>query len=167
MGASFSTHSITMTMASASALKNPAICARGSCARRVTANAKTSVKIKSGRIESFAAEDIGFVGTNATIKSRNGGCSATAGTVVSAARSAAALSAGMGHRDSKAGVSTAPKTAEIIIRQTTQNTVRAAIGPARAASALFTMPVTSNATTRGTTVIRRPLSQREPTMSSQ
>ena len=45
--------------------------------------------------------------------------------------------------------------------------LRAAIGPARAASALFTMSVTSNATTRGTTVIRRPLSQREPTMSSQ
>ena len=154
-------------MASASALKNPAICALGPCARRVIAKANTKVKIRSGRIESFAAEEMGLVGTSATIKSRKGGCSATAGAPVSAARNAAALSVGIGHNVSKLGVSRAPMAAERPIMTTIHVTVRAAMGPARAASALLTIPVISSATTSGTTVIRRPLSHKEPTISSQ
>ena len=131
------------------------------------AKAKVSVKIIKGRIESFAAAETGFVGTKATRKSRIGGCSATAGTVVRADRRAAALSAGIGQSDNRAGVNTAPMMAESNMRHTIQVTVRAAIGPARAASALFTIPVMRSATTSGTTVIRNPLSQSEPTISSQ
>ena len=82
-----------------------------------------------------------------------------------AARNAAALSDGMGHNDSTVGVRRAPMAAESPIMTTIQVTVRAAMGPARAASALLTIPVTTNATTKGTTVIRSPFSHIVPTIS--
>jgi len=101
------------------------------------------------------------------MKSRSAGWSATAGAVVSAERNAAALSCGMGQSCRNKGVNKAPIAAESTIITMIQVTVRAAIGPARAASALFTIPVISKATTSGTTVIRSPFSQSGPTMSSQ
>ena len=84
-----------------------------------------------------------------------------------AARNADALSDGMGHNDSTVGVRRAPMAAERPIMTTIQVTVRAAMGPARAASALLTIPVINSATTSGTTVILRPFNHKEPTISSQ
>ena len=153
---------MTITIASASALKKPDKRARGSGGSFVIAKAKTSVKISNGRIASFDAAAIGLVGTIARMKSPNGGTAATDGAVVSAAFSASADAAGIGNRARNVGIRIAPITADNVMIVTIHASESPASRPARAASAVCAMPVMSNATTSGTIVMRRPLSHSAP-----
>ena len=151
-----------MIIASASALKKLVKLARGSGGSFVSANANTSVKISKGRIASVDAAAMGLVGTIARIKSPNGGTAATDGAVVSADFRASAEAAGMGNNARNVGIKIAPMIADSDISVTIHVSDRPASRPARAACAVWAIPVINKATTSGTIVIRKPLSHSAP-----
>ena len=124
------------------------------------------VKIINGNSASLAAAWNGLVGTTAFRNSLNGGGAAAGSTAPMACRKASAASGSIGKRTNSVGVTTAAMMVTSTRIDIIVTTERMAVRPALAAFAVCTMPVISKATTKGITVIRRPLSQIVPTTSA-
>ena len=139
---------------------------RFSSGKRTTAKANANVKMMSGRIASLAAAFIGLVGTIARRNSLNGGTLSGGGVTPNALVSAAAASPGIGKMPVSVGIIIAAIIDDVHSSAIIIMTPRVAIFPARAACAVCTMPTINSDTTKGTTVILRPLSQTVPMTSA-
>ncbi len=137
---------------------------RAASPMRVRASENSSANTTSGSTSPFAAAAMTFEGITPLKKSATPGsgpvgfCSMPA----SAPRNPSAVACGRGKACVSSNMTMAPKIAEMVHTITIHTTERAAIFPARAASALFATPVTSKVTTSGITVILRPFNHKEP-----
>ena len=157
---------MTTTIASAIASKNCLIVWRFSGASWVAAKANANVKTISGKMPSLAAALIGLVGIMAFKNSPNGGGASDGATAPSAPRKASAAPCGIGIMAISAGVRSAAIMVTVHKMTSIVKIARVASFPVLAASTVCNMPVTSKATTNGTTVMRKPLSHIVPTTSA-
>ena len=162
IGASFNTQPMITSIASVMLWNRSVSRLRDSASSRVIAKAKASVNTVSGRNASPDAAATTLVGTIVLKKSASVGTLPITGAAVSAARSACDHASGNGQASSSSGITAADIS--VVPHSTTTNsaTARPAIRPARAASAVAAIPVTSSPTISGTITICKPCSHASP-----
>jgi hypothetical protein len=165
-GATHNIQPMIRSSASAIASSSPTSALRFGAAIREAAKAKRIANTTSGRTSPLPAAAITFSGTSARKNSPAPGTAPSDADPIPAApaRSASAAPPGSGKAAVSSWMAIIPKIADAVQTMTIHSTVRLAIRPPRAASALRAMPVTRSATTKGITVIFNASSHSSPTM---